>query len=216
MKDIHEKLTATYDTNAPSQATIYRYVARYKEGDYSFEDEPKSGRPRELDLDKLREIVEDDPYLTTRDMETLLDVDWSTVARGLKTIGKKAKLGRWVPHALSDFDKDRRVDAALNLLTYHRTTNWLDRVITGDEKWVLYDNSERRAMWVDEDEQPEDVPKPSLHPKKILLCIWWSVNGIEYWETLKEGETVTAQVYTAQLRKLKLHLENTRGAQAEI
>ena len=104
----------------------------------------------------------------------------------------------------------------MNLLTYHRTTNWLDRVITGDEKWVLYDNSERRAMWVDEDEQPEDVPKPSLHPKKILLCIWWSVNGIEYWETLKEGETVTAQVYTAQLRKLKLHLENTRGAQAEI
>lgn len=71
-------------------------------------------------------------------------------------------------------------------------------------------------MWVDEDEQPEDVPKPSLHPKKILLCIWWSVNGIEYWETLKEGETVTAQVYTAQLRKLKLHLENTRGVQAEI
>ena len=75
VKDIHEKLTATYDTNAPSQTTIYRYVARYKEEDYSFEDEPKSGRPRELDLDKLREIVEDDPYLTTRDMETLLDVD---------------------------------------------------------------------------------------------------------------------------------------------
>ena len=216
VKDIHDKLIATYDTNAPSQATIYRYVARYKEGDYSFEDEPKSGRPRELDLDKLREIVEDDPYLTTRDMETLLDVDWSTAARGLKTIGKKAKFRRWVPHAFSDFDKDRRVDAALNLLTYHRTTDWLDRVITGDERWVLYDNSERRAMWVDEDEQPEDVPKPSLHPKKILLCIWWSVNGIEYWETLKEGETVTAQVYTAQLRKLKLHLENTRGAQAEI
>ena len=75
MKDIHEKLTATYDTDAPSQATIYRYVARYKEEDHSFEDEPKSGRPRELDLDKLREIVKDDPYLTTRNMGTVLDVD---------------------------------------------------------------------------------------------------------------------------------------------
>ncbi|PAV56981.1 hypothetical protein WR25_16747 [Diploscapter pachys] len=41
VKDIHEKLTATYDTNAPSQTTIYRYVARYKEEDYSFEGEPK-------------------------------------------------------------------------------------------------------------------------------------------------------------------------------
>ncbi|VDO65343.1 unnamed protein product [Heligmosomoides polygyrus] len=31
--------------------------------------------------------------------------------------------------------------------------------------------------------------RSSLHVKKVMLCIWWSVLGVEYWELLDEGIT---------------------------
>ncbi|KAK6747671.1 hypothetical protein RB195_000708 [Necator americanus] len=50
----------------------------------------------------------------------------------------------------------------------------------------------------------------------LMLCIWWSVHGVEYWELLSEGYTATADVYVEQLRNLKTNLENARPQQAEV
>ncbi|KAK6733927.1 hypothetical protein RB195_017598 [Necator americanus] len=49
-----------------------------------------------------------------------------------------------------------------------------------------------------------------------MLCIWWSVHGVEYWELLAQGCTVTADVYVEQLRNLKTNLENARPQQREV
>lgn len=121
--ETEKRIKETYPNNAPSNFMVHKWISRFKTGDYSMEDEQRSGRPLELDLDALKDIVEEDPYLTVRDMATTLEVSHTTIERGLKSLNKVQKYGRWVPHALSDFDKDRRVDAALNLLTYHRIAN---------------------------------------------------------------------------------------------
>ncbi|KAK6745171.1 hypothetical protein RB195_011720 [Necator americanus] len=55
----------------------------------------------ELDLDLLRRQEEADPYQTTRELTVALGVSQITVVRGLKSITKVRKLGRWVPHALT-------------------------------------------------------------------------------------------------------------------
>ncbi|VDN22269.1 unnamed protein product [Cylicostephanus goldi] len=99
-----------------------------------------------LDLDLLRDEVETNPYKTTREMAMNLGVTHVTLQKGLKSLGKVQKLGRRVPHALTQHDMNRRVDVALSLLTLKRSHNWLDDLITGDEKWVLYSNVQRRAQ----------------------------------------------------------------------
>ncbi|WKY12595.1 hypothetical protein Q1695_003858 [Nippostrongylus brasiliensis] len=111
---------------------------------------------------------------------------------------------------------DHRVEASLSFLTLWRTHSWLGNFITGDEKGVLFYNVHRRAQWVDKGDEAEDVTKPSMHVKKVMLCIWWSVYGVEYWELLDEGKKVTAKLYVSQLQKLKAHLQLTRGEQANI
>ncbi|EFP11883.1 hypothetical protein CRE_29346 [Caenorhabditis remanei] len=118
-------------------------------------------------------------------------------------------MGRWIPHKLSNFDLERRVDMSLHLLTHHPNFNWLDHLVTSDEKWVLYENHHRRAQWVDADKQPEDVVKQELHPKKILLSVWWSVHGVLYWELLPEGKTITADYSSSQLQKVKSKLKTS-------
>ncbi|PIC12867.1 hypothetical protein B9Z55_028109 [Caenorhabditis nigoni] len=111
--------------------------------------------------------------------------------------------GRFIPHHLTQANLDRRVDDSITLLTLHAGDRWLDRLITGDEKWVFYDNHHRKSQWVGEGESPQDVPKSDLHPKKVMLSVCWGVDGPIYWELLPEGKTITGDLYTTQLRNLK-------------
>ncbi|GFU13456.1 putative DD34D transposase [Trichonephila clavipes] len=46
-------------------------------------------------------------------------------------------------------------------------------MVTGDEKWVTYDNIVRKRSWSKRGEAAQTVAKPGLTARKILLCIWW-------------------------------------------
>ena len=65
------------------------------------------------------------------------------------------------------------------------------RIVTGDEKWIHYDNPKRRKSWVKPGEPSTSVAKPNIHGSKLLVCIWWDQKGVIYYELLKPHETVT-------------------------
>jgi histone-lysine N-methyltransferase SETMAR len=69
---------------------------------------------------------------------------------------------------------------------------------------------------VGKDEEPEATSKPDPHGKKVMLSVWWSVRGVEYWELLPPGCTINAQFYTTQLRNLKARLDSTREKGSRI
>jgi histone-lysine N-methyltransferase SETMAR len=199
-------MAEVYKEHAPHYHTIQLWVHRFEREDYSLEDETHTGRPGEVELDSLRAQVESDPFQSTRELAHTLGTSQHSIVTALKKIGKVKKLGRWIPHELTEFDLDRRVDMSLALLTHQKNTAWLSYLLTSDEKWVLYKNHHRRAQWVDVDEQPADVAKQDLHPKKVLLSVWWSINGVVHWELMCEGETITAEVYARQLEAVKKKL----------
>lgn len=41
--------------------------------------------------------------------------------------------------------------------------------------------------------------KSDLHPKKILICVWWDWEGTLYWEILERNATVKKKLYIAEL-----------------
>ena len=43
------------------------------------------------------------------------------------------------------------------------------------------------------------MPKPSLHPKKVMVTVWWSAAGLIHYNFLKPGETITAEKYCSEL-----------------
>ena len=159
---------------------------------------------------RLLQLVEDDPRQTTRELAGLLGVSQPTIVTHLAQLGKVYKMPQWVPHKLSVRDRESRVETASSLLSFRRRRDWLESIVTGDEKWCLYVNVKRRRSWVSADSTPKPQPKAGLHPRKVMLCIWWDCRGIIHYELLPPNTTITADLYCQQLDALATKIAEKR------
>ena len=91
-------------------------------GDKSFEDEQYSGWPSEGDNNNSESSFKADPFTNTQEAAKELSLDHSMVIGHLKQTGKVRKLGKWVPHELTENQKHHHFEVCL-LLFYIRTTN---------------------------------------------------------------------------------------------
>ena len=87
----------------------------------------------------------------------------------------------------------------MDLVTYHRNHEWLRNIITGDGKWELHINYARRRQLLSVGQTGVATPKTHLHPKKVMLSVWWGFKGVIHWETLPNGCTITADLDCQQL-----------------
>lgn len=62
---------------------------------------------------------------------------------------KIQKEGKWVPHELTETNIENR----LQFIVYTAPTIafFWHQIINCDEKWIYYDNSKRKKLWVDTD-----------------------------------------------------------------
>ncbi|KAF2355749.1 Transposase type 1 [Trinorchestia longiramus] len=81
-----------------------------------------------------------------------------------------------------------------------RNTNdpFLDRIVTCDEKWVLYDNRKRSGQWLDRDEPPKHF--------------WWSAIGVIHYSFLGDNETINAERYCNDIAVMHARLSEKRPA----
>ncbi|GFU97993.1 mariner Mos1 transposase [Trichonephila clavipes] len=103
------------------------------------------------------------------------------------------KQGNWVPYELTPRDVERRLFAWEQLLARQRRKGFLHRIVTGDEKWVRYDNPKRRKSWGYPGHASTSTAKPNIHGSKVMLSIWWL--GVVCYELLKPTETITGDRY---------------------
>lgn len=201
---------------AVSYVTARRWFARFRQGNFDVEDEPHSGRPLTLNDDELLKAIEADPRLTTRDLSVRFGCSNVTIANRLHELGLKWKYGTWTPHVLTTVNLNDRANTAASLLAKSRRMDWLDKVITADEKWALYVNVAKKRMWLKAHGNTEQGVQPDPHGMKIMLCVWWSVYGIDYMEFLDDNTTVTANLYCAQLQRVADALSLHRPQQSKF
>lgn len=205
-----EEILAVYPNLAQSYRTCRRWFQRYKNGDFSTSDRERSGRPHKFDDAALQALLDADASQTENQLAQALGVARSTISVSLKRLGKIHKAGVWVPHELSEAAIQKRLSICTSLYSRNRKKPFLRRIITGDEKWIFYDNPKRKKSWVNPGQPALTQPKRDLHGKKIMLCIWWDQKGVVYYELLKPGQTVTAERYQQQLIDLNRALNTKR------
>ncbi|KAF2353489.1 Transposase type 1 [Trinorchestia longiramus] len=192
--------------------TVRRWFAKFRSGDESLKDEEGRGRLGSLENEQLHAVVEQNPRQSVREMSQTLGVSTATVSRHLKIIEKVKKLDKWVPHELNENQKLRRFEVCSMLSLRNTNDPFLNRIVTCDEKWVLYDNHKRSGQWLDRDEPPKHFPKPMLHQKKIMVTVWWSAIGVIHYSFLGVNETINAERYCNDLALMHARLSEKRPA----
>ncbi|KAG5313046.1 MOS1T transposase, partial [Pseudoatta argentina] len=131
--EAHRILVQTYGDNALSDTTCRDWFRRFKNNDFQLEDKERSGVPKKFQDKELEQLLDEDPSQTLSELGKILQVDESTVSKRLKGLGMIQKQGHWVPYELKPREKKR-------FFASHR-------IVTGDEKWIHYDNPKRRKSW---------------------------------------------------------------------
>ena len=196
--------------NAVSERVCQMWFKRFRNGDFDLEDKERPGGPSRVYDDVLLATIEDNSKLTSRELADMFDVSHTTICTHLKNIGKHYRAGVWVPRELNDFQLNQRISTCDLLISKHKMLPFLNRLITGDEKWVLYNNVTRGGQWLSPGQAPVPTARPGLHPKKVMLCVWWDIHGIVYFELLNEGQTIDSELYCQQLDRLCMAVKKNR------
>ena len=129
-------------------------------------------RSVEVDETHIKAIIDSDNHSTTREIAEKLDVSHTCTEKRLKQFGYVRKLDLRVPHQLKEIHLTQRISICDSLLKRNEIDPFLKRLITGDQKWIVYNNVNGKRSWMMEDEPAQTTPKAETHRKKIMLSVW--------------------------------------------
>ena len=159
-----------YGEGAVTDQTCQKWFVKFRVGDFSLDDAPRSGRPVEVDGDQIETIIKNNHCYTTREIADILKISKSSAENHLHQIGYVHHFDVWVPHKLSEKNLDH-IFTRDSLLKHNKNVLFLKQIAMGDEKWILYNNVERKRLWGKRNEPPPTTPKASFHSKKAVLCL---------------------------------------------
>ncbi|CAF4422873.1 unnamed protein product, partial [Didymodactylos carnosus] len=113
-------------------------------------------------IDKVKAVIEEDPYCTYDEIEAETSLSRGTVNRIIHdALQLKKVTSRWVPHELTEKNRQDRVRICRENLAKFKDGRWrLCDVVTGDESWFYLRQIGRKqsnASWVAEGEPPRTV-----------------------------------------------------------
>ena len=103
-----------------STHTPQRWFNQFNNGNYELDDSSCSRRPVEMDLDRLKQLIEDNPQLTTRCLAEQPGCSHTIIETYLNELGKTWKYEVWIPHELSTNQLQYRLNVCMDSLTPHR------------------------------------------------------------------------------------------------
>ena len=185
-----------------NERTARRWFERFNHGDTSLVDKHRSGRPSVVDDEALRAAVEVDPLCSTRKLSATLGPSKDTINRHLHQLGLVLKSPREEPHELTDAQAQRRVEICQQLLRNPLDDRFWKRIVTGDEKWIFLRNTDRKKQWVPRGEQAQPILRQDRFGQKVMISVWWNIDGILHFEFVPDGHAVDAHLYSEQLHRV--------------
>jgi len=195
----HRMLVEAYGDYAVGEATCRNWFRHFKNGDFNVIDKTPENRPKKFEDAELQALLDEDATQTQKQLAEQLNVSRQAISDRLHAMGKIQKCGKWVPHELNERQQENRKTTCELLLQRYNRKSFLHRIVTGDEKWIYFENPKRKKSWVDPGQPSTSTARPNRFGKKTMLCVWWDQSGVVYYELLKPGETVNTERYRQQL-----------------
>ena len=208
--EAHKEICEVYGVDCLTERTCQNWFKKFRSGDFSLKGDQRSGRPSEVDDDKMKAIIASNRHITVREIAKRLNVSHTTIENHIRCLGLVKKLDIWVPHELKEIHLTQRINICDTHLKRNAIDPFLKRIITGDEKWIVYNNVNRKRSWSKHNKPAQTISKAELHQKKIMLSIWWDYKGVVYFELLPSNRMINSDIYCLQLMKLEETIKEKR------
>ena len=228
-KEIYTDMCTVLQGNCVGYSTITRFIREYKVSNII---KPIKTNPKTKDFDdidiRIQKIVDEEPFLSVRQISTRTGIPKSTVFyRMTEKIGYISKHLKWVPHLLSDEQKQNRVNIAIDLLRILQKAErqgW-KYFVTGDESWfyLCYDYE---RQWVTSGEEPSIRERKMISSQKVMITVFWNPNQIVLVDALPKGDKFNSLYFTNNIlenlttfgcgfpatngKRLNVHVDNAR------
>ena len=201
---IHNKLVNTYGSKAYSLRTVERWVASFKNGKSNLNDEFRSGRPvtacTNANIEFIEQIIDSNPHVSYRYLEEFTSMSRGTLIKIITDelhLSKRAS--RWIPHFLTQQNKQKRFAFAIAMLKELRSKRWrLDQILTGDE-CIFYHRKIHKQnesyTWKTPGESPDAIVKRDRYEPKTMLSIFFRTTDMVYVHAVRKGESIDNQYY---------------------
>jgi len=218
--NIKAELDSTLGESAPSFTTVKYWVAEFKRGRTSCQDEHRSGRPNEVTtpemVKKIHKMVLDDRRLKVRELADMVGISKSAVHRILtENLDMRKLCARWVPRLLTMEQKQRREDVSIECLAmfHSNKAEFLRRFITMDETWVHHftpETKEQSKQWTAREESAPKKAKTVPSAGKVMASVFWDARGIIFIDYLQKGKTINGEYYANLLQRLSDEIKKKR------
>uniref|UniRef100_A0A834VFY9 Histone-lysine N-methyltransferase SETMAR n=1 Tax=Sarcoptes scabiei TaxID=52283 RepID=A0A834VFY9_SARSC len=207
------EIRETYGPKTLAVPTASKWYKRFRSGNSKVVDEPRSGRPIQTDYDQIMEFIETDRHASITLIGKSLNITRKTVLTYLHKFGLKKRCDVWLPEELTQKNLLDRINICDWLLKRYRFDPFLQRMVTGDIKYITYENINKDNSLLGFDDDPNQSkanPSSSDDIQKLLLCVWWDHKGIIHHELLPPGQRLTATLFCEQLDRLKQAIDFKR------
>ena len=120
-----------------------------------------------------------------------------------------------MPYELKPRDVERQFFTCEQLIQRQQRKGFLHRIVTGDEKWIFYDNLKKKKYYAKpgqslqyQHHRPQYRHQSQIFMVRRLYCVWWDQKDVVYYELLKPDDSITGD--RLQLIRLSRALREKR------
>lgn len=175
-RSIYKEINTALPETDISLSSVKRWCKKFSSGDLSCNDLSRSGRPKINVADQIREMLEEQPFLSAKYIASELGHSPTAIKSVLiNDLGLKKYRRRWIPHMLSEDDKEKRVEYSKEILKelIKARKNFFNTIMTGDESWFFYEY-EHKEMYAESRDMVPPIVSKKIQSKKTMFTIFFN------------------------------------------
>ncbi|GFU55604.1 histone-lysine N-methyltransferase SETMAR [Nephila pilipes] len=117
-------INSVFGIQVATNATVALWFKKFHSGDFDLSNEPLGRHKIQVHNDVLKATVEVNSRKSARELSLMYNVSKQTILTHLAQIGKVKKLDKWIPHKLTDAQKEEA------FLSRNKAEPFLNQIVT--------------------------------------------------------------------------------------
>ena len=155
----------------------------------------------EKNVASVKKLIEEDARYTVQEIGELSGIHSSSVLKILRErLGLRKICAHWVPHLLTDEQKQSRVRLASQVIEKYDECDprHLEEIFTGDETWIYHfqpDSKAKNKVWLSSEGNRPVIARHCKTSNRMLYAIFFDSKGPVLQIPAPKGSSVTGKFY---------------------